>query len=181
MAILDADKEGFLRSESSLIQTMGRAARNVNGQVIMYADRVTESMQAAIEGAAGESAAGAPPERARRQPRQLGARRRVPLDPHAGRDRVVGREHRRNRDALARLGGGLFAVDQSVAARPHAVVCRRQIGHDEAALIVGRSMSRGSRKAARPASMRHTGIFPPCALPSLRAMPRTPHPHTING
>ena len=48
VAILDADKEGFLRSETSLIQTIGRAARNVDGQVIMYADRVTDSMQRAI-------------------------------------------------------------------------------------------------------------------------------------
>ena len=48
VAILDADKEGFLRSETSLIQTMGRAARNVDGQVIMYADRVTDSMRRAI-------------------------------------------------------------------------------------------------------------------------------------
>ncbi|MFD2655525.1 excinuclease ABC subunit UvrB [Gracilibacillus thailandensis] len=49
VAILDADKEGFLRSERSLIQTMGRAARNENGMVIMYADRVTDSMQTAID------------------------------------------------------------------------------------------------------------------------------------
>ncbi|MFO7768410.1 MAG: excinuclease ABC subunit UvrB [bacterium] len=49
VAILDADKEGYLRSETSLIQTMGRAARNANGRVIMYADRVTGSMRAAIE------------------------------------------------------------------------------------------------------------------------------------
>ncbi len=48
VAILDADKEGFLRSERSLIQTMGRAARNANGRVIMYADRATGSMQRAI-------------------------------------------------------------------------------------------------------------------------------------
>jgi excinuclease ABC subunit B len=48
VSILDADKEGFLRSETSLIQTMGRAARNVDGQVVMYADRVTDSMQRAI-------------------------------------------------------------------------------------------------------------------------------------
>ncbi len=48
MAILDADKEGFLRSETSLIQTIGRAARNVGGQVVMYADQVTNSMQRAI-------------------------------------------------------------------------------------------------------------------------------------
>lgn len=49
VAILDADKEGFLRNERSLIQTIGRAARNANGHVIMYADEVTESMKAAIE------------------------------------------------------------------------------------------------------------------------------------
>ncbi len=49
VAILDADKEGFLRSDKSLIQTIGRAARNVSGQVIMYADKVTPSMELAIE------------------------------------------------------------------------------------------------------------------------------------
>jgi excinuclease ABC subunit B len=48
VAILDADKEGFLRSAGSLIQTSGRAARNVNGRVIMYADAMTDSMRAAI-------------------------------------------------------------------------------------------------------------------------------------
>ena len=49
VAILDADKEGFLRSETSLIQTIGRAARNINGHVIMYADRITGSMKGAID------------------------------------------------------------------------------------------------------------------------------------
>ena len=49
VTILDADKEGFLRSERSLIQTMGRAARNENGRVIMYADRITDSMQKAMD------------------------------------------------------------------------------------------------------------------------------------
>ena len=48
VAILDADKEGFLRSASSLIQTMGRAARNVDGRVVMYADTITDSMRTAI-------------------------------------------------------------------------------------------------------------------------------------
>jgi excinuclease ABC subunit B len=60
VAILDADKEGFLRSDTSLIQTIGRAARNVHAEVILYADRVTESMQRAI----GETK--------RRRDRQLG-------------------------------------------------------------------------------------------------------------
>jgi len=49
VAILDADKEGFLRSETSLIQTVGRAARNVDGRVIMYADKITKSMERAIK------------------------------------------------------------------------------------------------------------------------------------
>ncbi len=49
VAILDADKEGFLRSETSLIQTIGRAARNAHGMVILYADRITDSMKRAIE------------------------------------------------------------------------------------------------------------------------------------
>ena len=49
VAILDADQEGFLRSTTTLVQTMGRAARNVNGEVVLYADRVTDSMQAAID------------------------------------------------------------------------------------------------------------------------------------
>jgi excinuclease ABC subunit B len=49
VAILDADKEGFLRSETSLIQTIGRAARHVHGKVMMYADKITDSMQRAID------------------------------------------------------------------------------------------------------------------------------------
>ena len=49
VAILDADKEGFLRSERSLIQTIGRAARNLNGRAILYADKLTESMRKAID------------------------------------------------------------------------------------------------------------------------------------
>jgi len=48
VAILDADKEGFLRSKTSLIQTIGRAARNVNGRAILYADKITKSMEAAM-------------------------------------------------------------------------------------------------------------------------------------
>jgi excinuclease ABC subunit B len=49
VAILDADKEGFLRSRTSLIQTIGRAARNVEGHVVLYADRITDSMKAALD------------------------------------------------------------------------------------------------------------------------------------
>ena len=49
VAILDADKEGFLRSETSLIQTIGRAARNIDGKVILYADKITKSITKAME------------------------------------------------------------------------------------------------------------------------------------
>ncbi|NMU06799.1 helicase-related protein, partial [Vibrio parahaemolyticus] len=49
VAILDADKEGFLRSERSLIQTIGRAARNIEGKAILYADRITNSMKKAMD------------------------------------------------------------------------------------------------------------------------------------
>jgi len=49
VAILDADKEGFLRSETSLIQTIGRTARNVNAEVVLYADKITNSMKRAID------------------------------------------------------------------------------------------------------------------------------------
>ncbi len=49
VGILDADKEGFLRSQTSLIQTIGRASRNIDGQVVIYADNITESIRSAVE------------------------------------------------------------------------------------------------------------------------------------
>src|SRR5438309_4310900 len=49
VAILDADKEGFLRGKTALIQTIGRAARNINGKVLLYADKMTEAIQGALE------------------------------------------------------------------------------------------------------------------------------------
>ena len=79
VAILDADKEGFLRSETSLIQTIGRAARNVDGRVILYADHVTGSMERAM------AETGAPPREADRLQRR--ARH------HAGEHQEVDRRH----------------------------------------------------------------------------------------
>jgi excinuclease ABC subunit B len=76
VSILDADKEGFLRSETSLIQTIGRAARNVDGQVIMYADGVTDSMQRAIN------------ETNRRRLRQLEYNEEHGIDPQTIRKKV---------------------------------------------------------------------------------------------
>ena len=76
VAILDADKEGYLRSQTSLIQTIGRAARNVDGQVIMYADEVTDSMRAAID------------ETQRRRAIQIGYNAEHGIDPQSIRKKV---------------------------------------------------------------------------------------------
>src|SRR6476660_3705131 len=77
VCILDADKEGFLRSQTSLIQTMGRAARNVDGQVIMYADRMTDSMNKAIS------------ETMRRRQKQLAYNELNGIDPQTVRKKVT--------------------------------------------------------------------------------------------
>jgi excinuclease ABC subunit B len=77
VAILDADKEGFLRSDTSLIQTMGRAARNVDGQVVMYADQVTDSMRRAIS------------ETNRRRKKQIEYNAAHGIDPQTIRKKVV--------------------------------------------------------------------------------------------
>ena len=77
VAILDADKEGFLRSATALIQTMGRAARNIDGQVVMYADRVTDSMKFAIS------------ETNRRRKRQLEYNEEHGIDPQTIRKKVT--------------------------------------------------------------------------------------------
>ena len=77
VAILDADKEGFLRSSTSLIQTIGRAARNVSGQVHMYADKITDSMQHAIE------------ETERRREKQIAYNKKMGVDPQPLRKKIA--------------------------------------------------------------------------------------------
>ncbi len=101
VAILDADKEGFLRSSSSLIQTMGRAARNVNGRVVMYADTITDSMTNAI----GETQ--------RRRARQIAYNEAHGIDPRSITKSVT--------DILERVrgeGGGSAALTSGANERP---------------------------------------------------------------
>jgi excinuclease ABC subunit B len=97
VAILDADKEGFLRSGTSLIQTIGRAARNVSGQVIMYADTVTESMHTAIE------------ETNRRREKQVAYNQAAGVDPMPLRKKIADITDmlaREDADTERLLGGG---------------------------------------------------------------------------
>ena len=97
VAILDADKEGFLRSGTSLIQTIGRAARNVSGQVIMYADRITDSMAKAID------------ETNRRRAKQVAYNEERGVDPQPLRRRIADITDmlaRENADTEELLGGG---------------------------------------------------------------------------
>jgi excinuclease ABC subunit B len=105
VCILDADKEGFLRSETSLIQTIGRAARNVDGRVILYADRMTGSMERAI----------AETDRRREKQRAFNARTRH----HARNDQARDRRHHRT----ASRDGVLVEIDADGANTSSATIC----------------------------------------------------------
>ncbi len=100
VAILDADKEGFLRSDKSLIQTIGRAARNVSGQVLMYADKTTASMESAID------------ETNRRRDKQIAFNRAHGVDPQPLRKKIaditemLAREDENTQELLATWGQG---------------------------------------------------------------------------
>ena len=126
VAILDADKEGFLRSSTSLIQTIGRAARNVSGQVHMYADKITDSMAQAIE------------ETNRRREKQVAYNRRARHRPAAA-AQADRRHHRR-----ARPRGGRH--------RPHARASATAASARRCRTCAARASPRPARPSSRASS-----------------------------
>ncbi|MCC5575522.1 excinuclease ABC subunit UvrB [Microtetraspora sp. AC03309] len=124
VAILDADKEGFLRSETSLIQTIGRAARNVSGQVHMYADKVTPSMERAIE------------ETNRRRAKQMAYNSANGLDPQPLRKKIadiLDSLAREDADTAQLLGGG--GRQQSRGKAPVPGLASRTAGQHAKAIV----------------------------------------------
>ncbi|MEX2318194.1 MAG: excinuclease ABC subunit UvrB [Pirellulales bacterium] len=168
VAILDADKEGFLRSETSLMQTIGRAARNVNAKVILYADRVTESMQRTIEETARRrrlqeeynAEHGITPETIKKA---IFAGIEATAAAHAEANAKVGRTDETQyitEEYIAELEAEMMAAAQEMEFERAAVIrdrigrLREQIGKPVAAVREGESPSRkrgGKKKTGDPA------------------------------
>ncbi len=172
VAILDADKEGFLRSAWSLIQMIGRAARNVGGEVVMYADRMTESMRAAIEETNRRRTAqerhnrehGIEPVTIIREIHDINDRLRVAAEASAsygagGRD--LGE---RSREEIERLVVRLEAdmrnaakqleFERAAALRDEIQAIRLRVLTEDASISVGRAAERAASEAATPAAAR---------------------------
>ena len=174
VAILDADKEGFLRSETSLVQMIGRAARNVDGQVVMYADQMTDSMRRAIS------------ETQRRRKRQLEYNAEHGIDPQTVRKKVTdilemlrgadgsdlpaargrgrGRGRASQRSAVFDLADvppdDLGRLIQTLQDEMHEAAT--DLRFEEAARCATRSTS-SSGSCARPSEAARAGRAPPCS------------------
>ncbi len=128
VAILDADKEGFLRSETSLIQTIGRAARNINGRVILYADRITGSMERAIA------------ETDRRRNKQIAYNKAHGITPTSVTSKIA--EVMASDDMAAKAAAGASFVDFKNYQRAGAVANQQQgFGEDSEPFKIGNNLA----------------------------------------
>ncbi len=199
MAILDADKEGFLRSAWSLIQMIGRAARNTGGEVIMYADRITESMRVAIDETDRR--------RAVQATLQRGARHRADDDhqghprhqrPAAGRGREHGRSTRSERRdqqlaaadkaeverLVARMEAEMKAAakqlefERAAAIRDEIQQIRLRVLEQDASVVVARAAERAAKDALLPAKERAAAHRPGGKRPGGRGVGRSRSPRS---
>ena len=176
VAILDADKEGFLRSAWSLIQMIGRAARNIGGEVVMYADTVTESMRAAIEEtdrrrriqARHNAEKGITPLTIVKEIRDINDRLRVaaevgaPYGSGGGRD-LEGASKAQVEQLVARLETEMRSAarelefERAAALRDEIQQIRLRVLEEDASVVVGRAAEAAARRGAPPSARRGGG------------------------